>query len=216
MPKNVHGPDQGRVKFRVIEFEVEGANPTLIEGIKNLAAAIGRGNGAAQQMKAVRTAANGNGAAALGAGVDAEDDVDVDVDDDTETIEHEPVTPRKATAPRKRPALKPVHGIDWNNPAPSLKDFTDGFDLDSVVRKYTAIAHWFKEYRDTPAITVHHIYSAYKALGWTDLPQQPVDTLQDLKNKQRYKWMEGTATRGEYAINAYGDQEVAKWRKGAS
>lgn len=208
MPKNSHGPDQGRVKFRVIEFEVEGANASLIEGIKNLAAAIGRGNGA-QPMKAVRNATNGN-AAALSAGVDVEDDVDVD--DDTDIIEHEPVTPRKPSAPRKQATLKPVPGIDWNNPAPSIKDFIGGLELDSNMRKYTAIAYWFKEYRGTPAITVHHIYSAYKALGWTDFPKYAVGPLQDLKNKQEYKWLDAGA-KGEYAINAYGEQEVLKWRK---
>lgn len=38
-------PDHGRVKFRVVEFELEGANATLIEGVRNLAATITRGNG---------------------------------------------------------------------------------------------------------------------------------------------------------------------------
>lgn len=205
-------PDQGRVKFRVIEFEVEGANPTLVEGIKNLAAAIGRGNGVPRPMKSVRTGTNGNGAAALGAGVDIEDDIDVD--DDAETIEHEvPAAPRKAAAPRKQRPLKPVHGIDWVKPGPSLADFVDGLELDSALRKYTAIAHWFKEHRNTPAITVDHIYSAYKALGWTDLPKFAIDPLQNLKNKREYKWLDAGANAGEYAINAYGDQEVAKWRK---
>jgi hypothetical protein len=213
MPKNVQGPDQGRVKFRVIEFEVEGANPTLIESIKNLGAAISRGNGS-QTMKAVRSAANGAGAAALGAGVDAADDAEDDTD--VESIDHEPATPRKAAGPRKKPTLKPVPGIDWNGPTPSLKDFVDGLDLgDAAIRKYAAIAHWFKEYRDTPSITVHYIYSAYKALGWTDLPQYPVDTLQDLKNQRRYKWMDAGEKRGEYVFNAYGDQEVAKWARKA-
>lgn len=137
MPKNVHGSDQGRVKFRVIEFEVEGANSTLAEGIKNLAAALGRGSGT-QPMKSVRAAA-GNGAAALSAGVDVEDDVDVD--EETETIEHEaPAAPRRAAAPRKQRPLKPVPGIDWTNPAPSIVDFISGLDLDSNMRKYTAIA----------------------------------------------------------------------------
>ncbi len=40
--KDYSTPDQGRVKFRVIEFEVEGANATLTEGMRNIAAAIQR------------------------------------------------------------------------------------------------------------------------------------------------------------------------------
>jgi len=208
--KDTSGPDQGRVKFRVIEFDVEGSNATLTEGMRNIAAAISRGNGFAQPVRVVQHT-NGSPAASLSAGTAPEDEVEYE---DAAPTEEEPtVTTRRPSAPRKPPVLKLVKGIDWSTPAPSLKDFLAGLDLNSGTRKYAAIAHWFKEYRETPAITVDHIYSAYKHLGFTDLPRFANDTLQDLKNKREYKWLDAGPNRGEYVINAYGDQEVAKWRK---
>jgi hypothetical protein len=210
--KDYSTPDEGRVKFRVIEFEVEGANDTLAEGIRSLAATLNRGNGAGQTMR-VAQQPNGSAAPALGNGSDIEEESEYE----ETTIEGETTTtPRKPAAPRKPPVLKLVKDIDWAKPEPSLKDFLTGLDLNSATRKYAAIAHWFKEYRDTPAITVDHIYSAYKHMGWTDLARFANDTLQDLKNKREYKWLDAGSNRGEYAINPYGDQEVAKWRKEAS
>ncbi len=83
------------------------------------------------------------------------------------------------------------------------------------MRKYTAIAVWFKEHRNIEVITLNHVYSAYKHLGWSDLPKFAGDTFKDLKNKREYKWFESPA-RGEFAINSYGEQQLSKWRKTAS
>ncbi len=66
---------------------------------------------------------------------------------------------------------------------------------------------------DQPVISIHHIFSAYKALGWNDLPKFAGDNLKDLKHKREYKWIESGNKRGEYKINAYGSQQVAKWWK---
>ena len=144
MPKNVPSADQGRVKFRVIEFEVEGANATLVESIRNLGAAITRGNGVALPARSVQQP---NPPLLLqnrpASDVDAESDGDDVIENDI------PAAARKSTPPRKPPSLKPIPGIDWSAPAPSLKDFVIDLDLDSAMRKYTAIANWFKEHRNS-------------------------------------------------------------------
>jgi hypothetical protein len=65
---------------------------TLVEGLKGLVAAVGRGNGAAP-MKVVRQP---NGSAALGAGL-AEEELEAE---ETEAIEHD--VPAAAPRPRAK------------------------------------------------------------------------------------------------------------------
>jgi hypothetical protein len=200
MPKNGQGPDQGRVKFRVIEFEVEGANATLIESIKNLGAAISRGN-SAQPIKTIRPA-TGNGAAVLSAGA-----TDAEESDDSETIEHE-VSAATPSRPRaKRTINSPeILNVDFTSGTVPLKDFVEGKSPDSDAKRYAVIAYWFKHYGATPNVTADHIHTGYRFLGW-NTPKDAAQPLRDLKSKNQ--WLSKGEARGEYTINHVGENVVA-------
>src|SRR5688572_23665370 len=89
----------GKVKFRVIEFELEGTDASLQESLKNLAVALNRGNAVppARQLRATTKQIEANGEAEPE--VEAED---AEVVDEQET---EAPAPRPA-APRKPPRVK--------------------------------------------------------------------------------------------------------------
>lgn len=88
----------------------------------------------------------------------------------------------------------------------------DELNVDSTMKKFTAVAAWYKEYMDVPAVGVDHVFTAYKKLGWNDFPKDPISTFKDLKGKRKYKWF-GQGERGEYEINHVGEQQIAAWRK---
>ncbi len=89
--KDFSTPDDGRVKIRFFEFEVEGSNATLTEGIRNLASVITRGNGATTPVRVI-TSTNGSGATPLAGGAPPEGDVEFA---DTEVPEPKPAAARK-------------------------------------------------------------------------------------------------------------------------
>ena len=213
MAKQDRASDNARVKIRVLEFEIEGGNATILDGIKQLATVIQRSPGGPVRqapMRVMPTALNGASNAD-----EHDDDDDDDVDDDQDTIIHDgapaaPSAPRRPATPRK---LEIVEGVDFNKGAVPLKQFVELYNLDSNMKKYTAIAAWFKQHAHTPEITVNHIYTGFKSLGWGGLPRNASGPLADLTNKSKYKWFKAGAAKGNYGINYIGEQKLEEWRK---
>ena len=52
--RNRDATDKGRVKFRVVEFEVEGGNAAVQEGLRSIAAAIARSAGVSEPQSSFR------------------------------------------------------------------------------------------------------------------------------------------------------------------
>lgn len=117
-----------------------------------------------------------------------------------ESVEEEEVTlaPEAPRQPRARKAApKPsVIEIDTTS-APPLSSLADP---KSNHGRYLLIAAWLHDHRNIEAVTVDHIYTCYRHLGWpTDILDfgQP---LRELKHKQYFT----TPERGQYAINQLG------------
>jgi len=117
-------------------------------------------------------------------------------------------TPEVARRPRSsRPrAIKPpkvVDGIDWDG-EPSLRDFAEEFDLKTDFERYLVIALWFRDHRDTPAVTASHVYTAYRQLGWpTSIP----DFNKPFRNMVTNQLFTGGVKDG-FAINQLGEGKV--------
>jgi hypothetical protein len=106
-----------------------------------------------------------------------------------------------------------VPGIDFTGTAIPLKQFVELYNLESKMKKYTAVAAWFKQQANAPEINVNHIYTAFKHLGWGGLPRNANGPLADLTNKTEYKWFNAGANKGDYAINYIGEQKLEETRK---
>jgi hypothetical protein len=205
MAKTQSGPDdRAKVKFRVIEFELEGANAAVENSIKNLTTVIMQKNGAAPAKPALR--GHGTGAALPAAPTVTE------VAEEPENLEEQPVTgtdeemagssPAKPRGPRKV-AVPEVIDIDLTSGDVPFEKYCEGKKLDRDWNKYLACAMWLKEHRDLPTVTDDHIYTMFKFMKWA----YPGDVAAPLRAMKKQGWFT-TPERGKYAINHLGENEV--------
>ena len=75
--------------------------------------------------------------------------------------------------------------------------------------RYAVIAVWFKRQFNTEEITIDHIFTAYKALGWqAKLPGDLSQTFRNLKSNKN--WFDSGSKRGAYKVNWNGESAVNK------
>jgi hypothetical protein len=204
MAKNLSGPDdRAKVKFRVIEFELEGANAAVENSVKNLTTVIMQKNGASVSA---RPALKGNGASPVLLAAPREVDVAEEPENLEEPVTHEGDTVESTPAkPRvtRRPPVPQVIDIDLTSGDMPFAKFCEGKNLNKDTDKYLVCAVWLKEYRDTPSLTDDHIYTMFKFMKW---PLQ-ADVAAPLRSMKRQGWFT-TPERGKYAINHLGENEV--------
>jgi hypothetical protein len=205
MAKNVNGPDDhAKVKFRVIEFELEGANAAVENSVRNLTTVIMQKNGAVAPAK---PALRGSGAGPVLPAAPAVTEVAEEpenfeqpvVGTEAEAVESSPAKPR---GPRKLP-VPDVIAIDLTSGDMPFEKYCQGKKLDTDWNKCLACAMWLKEYRALPTITDDHIYTIFKFMKWP----VPGDVSGPLRGMKKQGWFT-TPERGKYAINHLGENEV--------
>jgi len=134
------------------------------------------------------------------------------LDDDVIDLEPTDFAPA-AKPPRAQRSRKPttpdVLDVDLTSDV-SLESFASEHPAKSEPERYLVIAAWFKEHRDTPAVTAAHIYTGYRSLRWSVAIE---DFGWPLRNLKKDKFM-SSPTRGEYVINHLGIDRVHKLGKG--
>lgn len=195
--------DKAKVKFRVIEFELEGGNAAVQDSMRNLAAAITRGTRPALPALAAKPGGDGvNGSTAVSVTTAPEPDEDLFPAEEAQPGEV-PAEPAHARGQR-RFATPKIIDIDLGGPLP-LKPFCEEKAPDSDLKKYLVIAAWLKEHRQIEAVTIDHIHTCYRHMGWFT----PKDAPQPMRDLKRRAWFNKTG-RSEYAINHVGMNEVLK------
>lgn len=199
----------GKVKFRVIEFELEGTDASLQESLKNLAVALGRGSPVlpARQLKGPTRQIEANG--------EAEVEADPEEGDVLEEEEAEAAPARPAT-PRKPPRVKTysiIADLRFDDVQPTLKEFATQKNPTGDLKKYLVIAYWFKYHKKHPNITPEHFYTAYKEMKWT-VPRDPAQPVRELRSNRDQRLGKGTEP-GTSVINQIGENDVDALGKGA-
>jgi len=167
----------GTSKVRLIVFEAEVSDGDLSQFTHAIQNALQPRQPALRVVQAPSAAALPSGEVA--------DDVLVEEDD-----ELAPVTPRPRPARNNKPRVAKtptvLDDIDVTSD-PSLKDFVGQFDLSSMVDKYLVVALWFRDARSTPSITVDHVYTCFKLLGWSTSSNDFAKPLRNLRDEQSFK-----------------------------
>ncbi|UXN70403.1 hypothetical protein N8A98_04185 [Devosia neptuniae] len=128
---------------------------------------------------------------------------------DDDLVEVDKPQRNKPKASRK-PTTPEVLDLDFDADV-SLKSFADIHNaIDSDVDRYLVIAAWFKEHRDTSAVTTAHIYTGYRTLEWPAGIEDFGSVLRYLKSQK----LMASGNRGEYAINHLGLAKVKKLASG--
>jgi hypothetical protein len=198
MPKREEAkPAKSKMTF--IMFQLDGGDETLQQSFRTIGQAL---QNSFQHAKALPNRA----AQPTGALPEQEVEAElVEPDNQEETNGQEPSTPAKPR-PRSVPKSPEVLNLDLNSGTPPLKEFLaqkNPGDMDS--KRYLAIAYWFKNSFNTPEVTVNHIHTAYRHMGW-QTPKDAGIPLRDLKNKNQ--WLGKGSSTGSYIINHVGENQV--------
>lgn len=205
MAKNQSRPDQqGKIKVRVIELEMEGSDDSLQEGLKSLAAALSRGGSAI--VTRVKTEANRQIANSTAPA--PHDELD-EVEDIDAELEEEVVPAPKSRAPRRAPKVVVatiLNDVRLDDVEPTFKDFAAAKSPTSDMSKYLVVAYWFKTYKGITNLTGNHFYTAYKMAGWK-VPRDCAQPARELKNPRVGKFSAGSEA-GTFMINQIGENSI--------
>ena len=115
-------------------------------------------------------------------------------------------TPSSKTAAKARNYRKPVP-VELNMKAGGVafEEFAKKKAPSAHRGKYLVAAAWLHDYAKETAITADHIFTCYKAAGWTFDVQDPTATFRQLKSDGV-----GGLKRGTFSINHLGLAEVEK------
>ena len=189
--------DKGRI--RILYLEMEGANDTLVSGIRDITNVLGRTHPQQRQPQALPNNADS-----------AKENIQPSLNFDGEVVEAEEVHEApKTKAKRSSYPVPQVLDIDLKDGEVSLEQFCQRKNPTSNTQKYLVIATWFKEYRSIKFISTNHIYTAYRALGWS-----PAKDLRGAFNAGKSAGHFNGPVKGEWEINHIG-LEIARKMGGA-
>lgn len=197
----------GKVKFRIIEFELEGSDETMQESLKNIATAFLR-TSSAPNPRVIRNegprSVNGDAVAM------PVDDILVDVADEGEPLETATEPPKRAARKTKIAPVKVLTDVRLDDVSPTLKEFCLEKAPTSDMSRYLVIAYWFKNHKALSDLTPDHFYTAYRLMAW-NTPRDPAQPIRDLRHIRRGKFSAGQ-TPGSWQINHIGENAVNEMR----
>ena len=203
-----------RVKLRWMELDVEGGTANLVEGFKSFATELTRGASAVPRTNALsskKTDTN-TSTSVIDTPVVEGENVDAIDGEPTDEILPDPTISNGDSRPKRRPAPKAprfLNELDLTKATVQLADFVREKNPEGDMDKYAVIAVWFKQHLNTEEVSIDHIFTAYKALGWQ--AQLPTDLSQTFRNlKSNKNWLDSGSTRGAYKINWNGEGSVNK------
>ena len=196
------GNGSSRIRVVMIDAEIaEGELGQIAAAIQN---ALRPSVTVAQRPAAQLTAPTQNG----GVETVLEEPMEDDFDEADEGVT-KPAAPSKPRKPRK-PTTPEVLELDLISDV-SLESFAVKHPAEKESDRNLVIATWFKEHRQTPAITSSHVYTAYRQLKWSVAIE---DFSWPLRYLKKEKFMGAGTARGEYVINHLGIDRVNKMATG--
>lgn len=195
--------DKGKVKMTVIHFETESDNATLQENIRAIANTLTRALAPPPRI-VPQQLTSGNGAATNGAGAahapeadDFEDAIDAEIVSDSKKPKA-----KKAAASKGRSPV--ALDLDLTVGDVPLKQFMEQKKPNSDNKRYLVIAQWLKTNLNLEEVTMDHIYTGYRHMGWN----VPDDAGGPLRQCKQQGWMKRGKGKGAYAINHIGEGVV--------
>jgi hypothetical protein len=205
MARDEKPTDKGRVKVRVIEFELDGSNQTLRESIRDIVGAIGKSQMVVKQTPA-GALTNGSGKASSGFETthdedtpdDASDNVIQDVDSEDE---HQ--RPSRRRSPPRTPK---IITLDLTSQSTPLVDFCNKLAVESNNERSLAVVYWLKHFGVTTEVSMDHIHTAFRQMKW-NTPTDATGPLRLMKGV-KYGYIGGGKQPGTYAITHVGENHI--------
>lgn len=183
-------------KITVMMFQLEGTDETLQEGIRTIGHSLGV---VLKPMRSLPAKANDK------ISDEAIGETEVESLSQVEEVEEEVSRKAGGTSQASKPRSPQIIDLDLKSAKVSLKDFITEKNVgDNDLRRNLAIAYWLKEHLKINAVTMDHIHTCYRTLGW----QTPKDASAALRNGKKSGWFNKGSEKGSYAINHVGENEI--------
>jgi hypothetical protein len=145
--------EKGKIKIRFFEVELEGSDDTLLESVRSAAALANRSHVRVTKMLAAPSAAN----------VTQEEP-----QEEAQEAEEEAATVESSDRPKKGRAYATpqVVDVDLKSGDMPFEKFAHSAAPNDTTKKYLVIAVWMKRYRSIPKITIDHIWTCSRVMGW--------------------------------------------------
>ncbi len=206
----------------MIEFELNGRNATLAEGIKAVTAAITSRAVIVQEPARPALPAAPKPSTTTSTVLDAEETQQPEVAaaaveesgvNDDPAVEE--TSSGDGSGQKRSYNFKPpkfMDELDFSTATKSLEDYAaEKGNPTDILDKYLLTVVWFKEHMKIEEVTVHHIYTAFDHVGWkSDMPVNPSVPLRELKSKRHVLTRDPGAA--GYKVNFKGIQDVGKMR----
>jgi hypothetical protein len=215
----INGTGKGHIKFRYVDgdkymdFDLEGvANEAVADGLKSIASALTGRTVISPGRALPKTAAAVVPTEALEEQGTTESlfpvsEEDSEVEDEDETVAEGVGSDRPK--PRALKAPKFLSDLKLIDATVSLADFMNEKGAKEMMDKYAVVAVWLKEQFKLEEISIDHIYTAFKHLGW--VAQLPTDVRKPLNNLcYSRNWFDRGKAKGMYPVNWQGEDGVAK------
>ncbi len=200
MAKNEKPVNNKPSKMTVMLFQLEGSDETLQEGfrtinnaIDKLANPVVRVIGPSPSVKGLPTSKNGEEG-----GLRVHDaEVVEETEESADTPQERPKAARSVSAPRQPKVLD----LDLKAGSAPLRQYLEQKNPTSDNRRYLLIASWMKTNLGLDEVTMDHIYTAYRHMGW----QSQKDVGSPLRSMKAQKgWFGKGKEKGGYTINHLG------------
>jgi hypothetical protein len=202
MAKSASGKGGGPARIRFVMLDAEAPDGDLSQITLAVQNALRSSDGAAGARRLITTVSPKAVPSANG----IDEPVEEVVEDSVEEAAS-PVAPRTTSTrqPRKGKTPTVVNDVDLNAPM-SFADFARAKNPTSNQKRHLVVAAWFKLHRNQDTITVDHIYTCYRSIGWPCNIPDFAQPLRELKHDQLLE-LRG---KGIYAINHLGLDKVDK------
>jgi hypothetical protein len=194
----------GKSKMTVMMFQLEGGDETLREGIRTISQAMGNVLNPTRLMLAKPAPTLTPPEAAEASDGQPELDLAPESGEEEARSSQRPSRPAKSRSPI-------ILTLDLKAGKVPLTTFCETKGVgDNDNRRYLAIAYWLKENLSIAAITMDHVHTCYRFLGW----QTPADASSPLRRMKNSGWFDKGTEKGAYAINHVGENEVMRMGNG--
>lgn len=195
----------GKMKVRIIEFELEGSDISLQESLKSITAALSRSTVVVAPRQQQRLGSMRN-VAEVAMNNSDEPPEDLEYAEALEQ-EEEPIASASTAAKkqRKQPKMAAPNLVDirFDDEKPTFAEFVEEKSPKNEMQKYLCVAFWLKTHKGINEVSIDHIYTAYRLMGWA-LPTSPVQPMRELAATRDKRFSKG-AEKGHYAINHIGE-----------
>lgn len=190
----------GKSKMTVMMFQLEGGDETLRDGIRSISQAM------STVLNSSRTLATKQ-AASLPAPETSEAEVlEPELNLGSPAIDETPEPASRRPSPSvSKPRSPKILSLDLKAAKVPLKEFCESKSVgENDSRRYLVISYWLKEQLSIPTVTMDHIHTCYRTLGWLT----PADASSPLRNMKQSGWFDKGTEKGSYAINHVGENAV--------